>query len=260
MRRTIDGSRAIITGASSGIGRALAEELSRGGAKLVLVARREQRLAELASQIRTTGRLAEVVVGDITDPATRQTALDRARSVFGGLDILVNNAGVGAVGPFHEVSPDRLRRIMELNFFAAAEMIRESVPLLREGVHPIVVNVSSILGHRAIPHNSEYCASKFALQGLSESLRAEFVPLGIDLLVVSPGSTESEFSESVLERKSRPIWAVQPHVPAATVARRTVRAIRQGRHEIMPNFRATMLWCANRIAPSVVDWAMARYG
>ena len=102
------------------------------------------------------GRPVEVVVGDITDPATRQQALDAAQSKLGGLDILVNNAGVGATGLFEDAKPERVRRVMETNFFALVEMTRLALPLLRRGVKPMLVNVSSILGHRGVPYNSEY--------------------------------------------------------------------------------------------------------
>ena len=92
---------------------------------------------------------------------------------------------------------------MEVNFFALVEMTRLALPLLKQGVNPIVVNVSSILGHRGVPHSSEYSASKFAVQGFSESIRAEFARLGIDVLVVSPGTTETEFFDRVIEQHRR---------------------------------------------------------
>jgi len=259
-RRNLAGSRILITGASSGIGWALALELARAGAKLVLCARRAERLEALAAEVRDLGGQAEVAVGDATRGEDRLNALARARDRFGGLDILVNNAGVSAQGPFDDAGPVRLRKIMEVNFFAAAEMIRESLPLLREGRQPLVVNIGSILGHRGIPFQAEYCASKFALRGLSESLRAELTKFGIDLLLVSPGTTDTEFFDHLLERRGEMPWREQPGVPASFVAMRTVRAMRLGRHEIVPNFRGRLLVYLNRLAPWLVDRWMARYG
>ena len=197
MKRDLQNSRAIVTGASSGIGRETALELARHGASVVVVARREDRLRQLVEQIAALGRTAEPVVGDITDPQTRQRAIDAAQAKLGGLDILMNNAGVGAMGLFADADPGRVRRVMEVNFFALVEMTRLALPLLKQGVNPIVVNVSSILGHRGVPHSSEYSASKFAVQGFSEAIRAEFTRLGIDVLVVSPGTTETEFFDRV---------------------------------------------------------------
>src|SRR4029079_8217356 len=114
-------------------------------------------------------------------------------------DLLINNAGVGALGRFEEAGAERLRRIMEVNFFALVEMARLAIPALQQGRRPLIVNISSILGHRAVPRSSEYCASKFAVQGFSESLRAELTRLKIGVLVVSPGTTATEFFDHAVE-------------------------------------------------------------
>lgn len=259
MKRDLNNRRAIVTGASSGIGRETALELARQGVDVVVVARREERIRQLVEQIRALGRKAEPVVGDITDPAIRQAALDVAQSKLGGLDILVNNAGVGATGLFEIGDPDRVRRVMEVNFFALVEMTRAALPLLKQGVRPIVVNISSILGHRGVPHNSEYAASKFAVRGFSESIRAEFSRLGIDVLVVSPGTTETEFFDSVLENKTEPNWPKHKAVSAARVAREIVQAMRSGRHEIIPYVWGRVLSRLNRLSPRLIDWLMTRY-
>ena len=258
-RREIEGSRAIVTGASSGIGREIALELARQGAELVVVARREERLRKLADEIHTGGGRAEVVAGDVTREATRQRAVDSAQASFGGLDILVNNAGVGAVGLLEHADSNRVRQIMELNFFSLVEMTRLALPLLKLGTNPIVVNISSILGHRGLPFRSEYCASKFAVQGFSEAIRAEFSVHGIDLWVVSPGATDTEFADSVLQRTNEPTWIEPRPVTAAEVAGKTVRAIRRGRHEIIPYRWGKILYWLNRLSPRLVDYFMARY-
>jgi len=257
--RILQDARAIVTGASSGIGRELAAELAGQGVQVILVARREGRLRELTEQIRAAGGRAHLIAGDITDPAVRRQAIDAARSQFGGLDVLVNNAGVGARGLFEDADPARARKIMEVNFFALVEMTRLALPLLKEGRRPMVVNVSSILGHRGVPHCSEYCASKFAVQGFSEAIRAEFTRHGIDVFVVSPGITATEFSEHLIERTSQPAWPEHKAMPAAEVARRTVRAIRAGRHEVMPSTPAKLLYWLNRLAPRLVDRLVTRY-
>lgn len=256
-RRRIQGSRAIVTGASSGIGRAIALELAAGGARLVVTARRQDRLRELAQRI--TGGPVEIVAGDVTDPAVRLRCVEAAEAGLGGLDLLVNNAGIGAMGPFEQADPARVRRIMEVNFFALVEMTRAALPLLRKGNRPMLVNVGSVLGHRGVPHNSEYCASKFAVRGFSESLRAELSRHRIDVLVVSPGTTETEFFERVLERTGEPSWPEHAPVSAADVARQTVRAIRRGRREIIPYRWGKVLCWLNRISPGLVDRLMSRY-
>ena len=258
-RRLLD-RRALVTGASSGIGCALAIELAQQGVDLVLLARRADRLAEVARQIADLGRRAIPVVGDVTDPAARRRALEAAQHELGGLDILVNNAGIAAHGRFADADPGRLRPIMEVNFFAPVELIREALPLLRAGQQPIVVNVGSILGERGCPHKSEYSASKFALHGFSEALRPELAALGIDVLVVAAGPTESEHFDALIEDKGELPWGNPRRKPADQVARAIVRAIQRGRHEVITSWRGRFWVLLNRLSPRLVDRIMSRYG
>jgi short-subunit dehydrogenase len=259
MRRTIRGCRTIVTGTSSGIGRALALELASRNAKLVLNARRADRLSVLADEIKSRGGEALIVAGDVTDPQTRERLVSAPLESWGGLDLLINNAGIGAHGPFAQASPERLRRIMEVNYFAPLELIRLALPKLIEGNHPMVVNISSVLGHRAMPGKSEYCASKFALHGFSDSLRAELVESRVDVLIVSPSTTESEFFDNVLEGGGETRSNRLP-MSAATVARKTARAIELGKHEIILSARGKLLVWVDRLFPSLADRLVAQYG
>jgi short-subunit dehydrogenase len=259
VKRNLSNLRAIVTGASSGIGRAVSLEMARNGVRLVVVARREDRLYDLVGEIIALGQNAEPITGDITDPEIRQQALDAAQSHFGGLDILVNNAGVGALGLFEEASAQRVRQVMEVNYFALVEMIRLSLPMLKRGVTPMVVNVSSIVGHRGVPNRSEYSASKFAVQGFSEAIRAEFIQRGIDVLVVSPGPTETEFFQHELERTTDAKWPKHKPADVNEVARQMVRAMQVGKHEIIPYFPGKLLCWLNRLSPRLMDAVMARY-
>jgi short-subunit dehydrogenase len=258
--RHLTDRRALVTGASSGIGRALAIMLARRGVDLVLVARREERLAEVAREIAKLHRRAIPIVGDVTDHATRRRAVQAARDELGGLDILINNAGVAAHGRFAESSPERIRPILEVNFFAPVELIREAIPVLRSGVQPIIVNVGSILGERASPHKSEYSASKFALHGFSEALRPELARIGIDVLVVAAGPTQSEHFDVLLEGSKELPWGDPPRQPADAAARTIVRAIEQNRRKVVTGWRARLLLLANRLFPGVVDRVMRRWG
>src|SRR5947209_19417170 len=229
--RSIVGFRTIVTGASSGIGRALVIELVRRGANVVALARRQERLEQLAIELAAPDHY-RWVAGSITRREDRAAALELARTAFGGIDALVNNAGIGAVGRFDHADEARLREVMEVNFFAPAEFIREALPLLRQGQRPIIVNVGSVLGHRAVPGKSEYCASKFALHGLTDSLRAELAGEGIDVLHVCPSTTASEFFDVALGKGSWP-EAKFGVMSTQAVARRTVAAMAAGRHEII---------------------------
>jgi short-subunit dehydrogenase len=258
--RRLQGDRAIVTGASSGIGREIARQLAAAGVDLVLVARRAERLEALAAQLRPTGRRIVGVAGDITDPSVRGQCLAAARDELGGLDLLINNAGVSDAGRFADSTPERLRWIMEVNFFAPVELIREALPLLAQSGRGLVVNVGSILGHRAIPRRANYCASKFALQGVSESLRAELATDRIGVVLVSPGATETELYEHAPSSRTDDPWRSPPAGSPDDVARATLRAIQKEKREVFPHFRGRLLVLANRLAPRLVDRWMRRYG
>ena len=202
-RRSLNGLRVLITGASQGIGRSMALQAAQRGAKILATARNAELLRTLSEEARAAGHPVETLVADVTTNEDRQAMTYAMRRLFGGLDVLVNNAGIGATGHFGEANEGRLRSIFEVNFFGLAELTRLCLPLLREGKTPAVVNISSIVGKRGFPGRSEYSASKFAVQGLSESIRGELAPDGIDVIVINPGLTQTNFSQNMLERKSR---------------------------------------------------------
>lgn len=258
-RRSIKGARCIVTGTSSGIGREISLELARHGARQIITARREPRLRELAEAVGQLGGEAHPVAGDITDAGCRQSLLDAAKQQLGGLDILINNAGVGAIGPFAEASPERLRQVMEVDFFAPAELIRAALPMIRQGTSPTIVNVASVLGHRAVPNKSEYCSAKFALHGLSDALRAEFKEFGVHVLLVSPSTTKTEFFDNVLETRAKLPWLAFGAQSATAVARRTVKALRAGRHEIILSPGGKGLVWFDRLCPPLVNRLVARF-
>jgi short-subunit dehydrogenase len=257
-RLDLANARAIVTGASSGIGHALALRLAEQRVRLVLASRNRERLDALATTIRQRGGEAHVVATDIADAAQRAHLIESTVAMLGGLDILINNAGVGAMGSFAEASEERLRRIFEVNFFGCTELTRLALPHLLRGRNPMIVNISSILGKRAIPGCVEYCASKFALQGWSEGLRAELALHGIHVLTVCPGTIETEFRDHLLEhRSSRPFR--RRGMTADRCAVLTIRAMRARRNEIIVTAGAKALAWLNRFAPRLVDWVMVRY-
>jgi short-subunit dehydrogenase len=257
-RRRLAGARLLITGASQGIGKAVAEAAAARGARVLAAARSESLLRQLAEQVRAQGGTLETVTADVTSPEDRQRMVDAAVHYFGGLDILVNNAGIGATGHFAEASADRLRKIMEVNFFGTTEMTRAFLPLLRRGVRPALVNISSIVGKRAIPARSEYSASKFALQGFSEALRAELAKDGIDVIVVCPGLTQSNFSRNMLEQKARMPVDHMRGMTAEKVAVATLRAIEQGRAEVCLTLQGKLIVLVSRFLPRLADRIVAR--
>ena len=258
--RKLKDKRVIITGASSGIGRELAKQLSAEGCKLIINARRKERLEELAAQLSQPQASCVIVVGDVTDRNVRARMLAAAQENFGGLDILINNAGIGAMGRFDEATEDRMRQIFEVNFFAVCEFIRESLPLLKAGHEPVIVNLSSVLGHRAVPLKSEYCASKFAIHGFSDAIRAELSQDGIDLLLVSPSTTDSEFFDAAIDDPTKRDWKKGGAMSPEVVASRTLRAIKKRRHEIILTFGGRILVWLDRMIPGIANRIIAKFG
>jgi short-subunit dehydrogenase len=257
-KRVIQGKRILVTGASSGIGRALVLEAAKRGAKILATARHEQRLAFVAAEARRIGAEVEIVPGDICNPETRQKTIDTILQRWAGLDILMNNAGIGATGHFQYAAPDRLRTIMEVNFFAPCELCRLAIPLLKRGNDPCIVMISSVVGRRAVPARSEYSASKFALIGFSEALRAELAKDDIDVTVVSPGLTATNFEENMLENAAKLSLHAKRSMTAETAARQIVKAVERRRHEVTLTFTGKLLVLINRLAPRFIDRKMAR--
>jgi short-subunit dehydrogenase len=252
-RRTIQGSRILITGASQGIGKALTELAARRGGRVLATARSVDLLRDLADQLRTEGHPIEVVQADVTSAEDRQRMVEAAQEHFGGLDILINNAGIGATGHFAEASPERLRKIMEVNFFGVTETTRVFLPMLKQGKRPAVVNISSVAARRGIPSRSEYSASKFAVQGFSEALRAELAKDDVDVLIINPGLTQTNFSKNMLEQKARVKLDHMRGMTAEQVAAASLRSIEKGKHEVTFTFKGKLMLLVCRFFPRLAD-------
>jgi short-subunit dehydrogenase len=257
-RRSIAGSRILITGASQGIGKALAEAAASRGARVLVCARKIELLQDLSQQVRAKGGIIEVVQADITSAADRQKMVEFASTAFGGLDILVNNAGIGATGHFADCGPERLRQLMEVNFFGLTETTRAFLPLLKKGHKPAIVNISSIAGKRGIPARSEYSASKFAVQGFSEALRAELAKDGVDVLVVCPGLTQTNFSQNMIEQKALLQLDHMRGMSAEEVAAQSLKAIEKGYNETCLTFKGKMVVLVSRFFPWIADLVVRR--
>ena len=257
-RRSIAGCRMLITGASQGIGRALALEAARQGAKVMAAARSDELLAELAREAQAVGHPLFTVRADVTESADRQKMAEECVRQMGGLDVLINNAGIGATGHFVEASPERLRQIMEVNLFGLTETTRACLPLLRRGNRPAVVNISSIAAKRGIPARSEYSASKFAVQGFSEALRSELAAEGIDVLVVNPGLTQTNFSQNMIEQKAKQPMDHLRGMTAEAVARAVLRAVERGAHDTTLTLKGKLLALVSRLLPRLADRIAAR--
>jgi NAD(P)-dependent dehydrogenase (short-subunit alcohol dehydrogenase family) len=175
----------LITGASSGLGHALAEHVLREGDNAVLAARGIDALRALAAPYPERALPLRL---DVTDAAQRNRAIEQALDRFGRIDVLVNNAAIDYIGAIEEQAEADYRRTFEVNYFGAVEMIRLALPGMRARKQGMIVNVSSMDGFASLPANGFYSSSKFALEGLTEALWQEIEPIGLQALIVQPGS------------------------------------------------------------------------
>jgi short-subunit dehydrogenase len=251
MQRELAGKRVLVTGASSGIGRAVAVELAAAGAKVAIAARSADKLAAVAKDI---GGVA--VAGDLTVPADRERVVRAAVEAFGGLDVLVNNAGVGSWGHFATSTEAINRQILETNFFAPVELTRLVIPHLSEGHQPAVVNVTSMTGRRGMPAWPEYSASKAALVGMSEAWRGEFVRFGVDVVTVVPGLTKTNLNASLLRNDGKA--DLPDGMPPEAVARAVVAALRSNATEVVVGGEARKMLLMNKFFPRLLNKLIAR--
>jgi short-subunit dehydrogenase len=250
----------VITGGSTGIGYGIAKAFAKEGARLVLGARRREELEVAAASLRKGGRECRAIPCDVTIPQQVRRLVDGALERWDRLDVLVANAGVGLVGELAECSREDLRQLFDVNVFGVVHSIQAALPAMLERGSGSIVIVSSVLGYRGLPTFSGYCASKFALNGLAESLQAELAPKGIHVLLACPGLTETPFHERRLGRKDESgvreaIRAQDPETCGAQI----VRALRRRRKRVVLTTHGRLLARLARHLPSVADWAVGRW-
>jgi len=249
----------IITGASSGIGRATALALAREGVHVVIGARRMDRLEEVAEAIRRAGGQARALQTDVTRPHEVSRLVGEAITAFGRLDILVNNAGLGYFGRLESVPLEEARRLFEVNVMGTLYGIQAAVPIMRSQGSGHIINVSSVSGKRATPGYGVYAATKFAQVALSESLRLELADAGIDVSVICPVSTMTEFFEIAAARSPVKADPVGPIYSAERVAELILRCARRPRPELIVYRPARLMVILNAISPRLLDRVLATY-
>ncbi len=257
MIRKLRGTTAVITGATSGIGRATALEFARAGARVVVAGRRKERLKELVSEIESKGGEALGVPTDVAEQAQVERLIEKALKHFGRIDTLVNNAGVGIAARFSEMTLEDFRRVMDVNFWGAVYACKAAVPHMRaQSGGGVIINVSSILGKRGMPFETAYCASKFALAGFSEALRAEVMADKIDVSTIFPGAVETEIFESAVNQTGMEMPSYVPKFPAREMARIIVRDARFPQPEVVMALDAQVINFFNKLAPGLMDFAL----
>jgi short-subunit dehydrogenase len=256
----LSGQVAAITGASSGIGLAVAEHLARAGVAVVLGARRVDRLADAVARIRAGGGRAESVGMDVTREADVVQLVTRAQQAFGRLDIMICNAGFGYYGTVEEMAPDVMRRMMDVNFMGTFYGTRAALPVFRRQGHGHLIFVSSIVGKRGIPLMSGYSATKAAQAIFAESLRSEFAGTEIHVSTVFPVSTTTEFRDAMERDFGRHVSGLGPKQSVDHVARAIVKCIARPSAEVHPHRSSRALAVLNAVAPAFTDGLMRKYG
>ena len=247
--------RVLLTGASGGIGRLLAIELARRGARLALSGRDAPRLVALAEEVSGAGSaVAAVLPFDLAQPSGHGALAQRAADALGGLDMLVNNAGQSWFGEFAAEDEDSLRQLMAVNLTAPLLLTRAALPHLLARGSGCIVNVGSVLGAIGFPYFTAYSTCKFALRGFSEALRRELGGTGVNVLYVAPRTTATDMNgPAVRALMAETGTAVDP---PQDVARQIADAIESGRKELTIGAPERFFVRLNALWPRAVDRAL----
>jgi short-subunit dehydrogenase len=256
----LSGRVAAITGASSGIGLAVAQHLARERVSVVIGARRADRLDAAVSEIRNAGGQAEAVVMDVTSEDDVQRMVTRAQEVFGRLDIMICNAGFGYYGTVEETPSPIMQRMMDVNFMGTFYGARAALPIFRAQQRGHLIIVSSIVGQRGIALMSGYSATKAAQVAFAESLRTEFQGTDIAISVVLPVSTETEFRSAMQRDYGYSVAGLGPKQSVDAVASAIVACVRSPKAEVYPHPSARALNVVNALAPGLTDRVVRKYG
>ena len=255
--KRLEGKRAVITGAASGIGRAIALELARHRARLFLIDVNPEALQETLVEVQSLRVDAAVHVCDLAEPAQIAEAAAAAESAWGGVDLLVNNAGIAYYGPTHQMSLDQWERLLAINLMAPIRLTHALLPTLRAQPDGHILNVSSITGLVPKRRIAAYQTSKFGLVGFSQSLRAEYSPYGLGVPALCCGFVRTDLLATAaregmksVRREPAKWYTVSPEY----VARVAVKAIRKNRGIVVVPMIARLFWWLQRLSPGILDW------
>lgn len=260
------GRSVLITGGSRGLGLLLARAFAEQGAKLTLMARDRSELERARRELAKNGAAPEIVVGDVADEGAAQRAVAAAVKAYGGLDVLINNAGIIQAGPLASMTRRDFEQTMDVHFWGAYTMTMAALPHLRRGGEGRIVNIASIGGKVAVPHLAPYSASKFALVGLSDGLRAELAPEGVRVTTVIPGLMRTGSHMNALfkgqHRTEFALFAPISALPITSInaeraARQIVQACREGAPQLVISWQANAAILAQTAAPGLLARLMA---
>ncbi|MEL6939613.1 MAG: SDR family oxidoreductase [Cyanobacteria bacterium J06598_1] len=258
---------ALITGGSQGAGKATALLFAKNGWDITVAARGEERLNTAAEQIRSTGQQALAVPTDISDAAQVAELVERSTTTFGSIDALINNAGICLTGPMNNTSLEDWKQILGTNLWGCIHTIQAVLPAMLEQEDGVIINVGSIGGKMPLPEMTAYCTSKYALTGLTESLRLELSAKGIHVGIVHPGIINSDFMERAMfrgkssdeaaQRQQQMMKTLESGIASKPedVAKAVWKAVTQRQNEGVVG-PATVATAMNRFFPELTQWAL----
>lgn len=260
--KTIAGKKALVTGAASGLGRAIAWALAREQAELCLLDVDGPRLEALAAELRDEGVRVLAWQCDLTDRDDLDACLNQLLVEWRGVDIVVNNAGKAYLGPTTSMSDQQWDSLLGVNLLAPVQIIRRLLPTLKERGDAQIVNIASVAGLVGFSRIAAYCLTKFGLVGFSEALRSELARFGVGVTVVCPGLVRTNLFRSTMTRdpntqvRTPPSWlCTEPQV----VADRVIHAIRKNRALVVPSLLANCLWMIHRLSPNLLSGLFGGY-
>ncbi|MDA2938283.1 SDR family NAD(P)-dependent oxidoreductase [Acidobacteria bacterium AH-259-A15] len=254
--------KVLITGASSGIGEATAYAFSNQKCELFLVARREDRLAQVAEACRQKGARQAIHKGhDLSIPGQGVAVVQKCLEELGGLDILICNAGYGIYGPVAEIPPEDMARLWQVNFQSGYESIYAALPHLLKQKRGHIVLVSSVIGRKALPYAAVYCVTKFAQAAIGEALWGELRGSGVGVSLICPGYTCTEFQQSAQRTKGlRSVRRLGGGQSPEVVAQTIVNAVNHNKREVHLTLPGKILILMHRLSPSLttrlVTWGI----
>lgn len=251
MEQSLRGKVAVVTGASSGIGEATVLELASRGASVAAVARSAEKLEALARAAAGSGGRVLAVGADVADRDSVEAMVGRVVGEFGRVDVLVNNAGLGLSGRVAELRAEDLRYVFEVNTIGPLNCVQAALPRMGRGGR--IVNVSSVVGKRAIPKVGGYCSSKFALNALSDALRVEVATRGVSVTSVYPGTTRTAFRDNSRRTKDEKRGWRPKGVPPERVAKKIAAAAEKGPRDVYVTFSDRLFVAGVTLLPGLTD-------